>query len=190
MLLAHLCFPEPNAHHERLRALQVLGSTFLKGAIKDNPSYQWYLQYERPAYFNVYKKDLAWFSRNSKRRLANRLTAANIAITLCTENQVKNLSITKMAEASVPYVSQNEPGNVLSRVWSESRPVLHLAMAIVKGSQTWSPVSERSEIATQMLKNKDLVEFIVKEADAQRQLIETVPRLRGAAAKLIRFRLT
>ena len=113
-----------------------------------------------------------------------------MALTFFSQDPMKKLSVSKLAIAAAPYAREKDPVNIVSRIWGPSLPVLHLAMAIVKSHRTWSPESKRLDLFTQMFRNEELVKSIVKEAEAQRQLIETVPKLRSAAAKLIRFHLT
>lgn len=156
----------------------------------NDPSWQWHIQHERPVYFNIHHKDVAWFLRNVERKFVDRVTAASMALMFFSKDPMKDLSVSKLAKAAAPYAREKDPVNIVSRIWGPSLPVLHLAMAIVEIHKTWLPKSERADMFTQMFKNEKMVKSIVKEAEAQRQLIETVPKLRSAAAKLIRFHLT
>jgi hypothetical protein len=88
------------------------------------------------------------------RRLGERMVAARMAIPLLQEvalghspalpSSIKRLSINQLAEFVLEDAGQSDPGNVESRIWRPSLPVIHLAAAAavagqerVKAGEAW-----------------------------------------------------
>jgi hypothetical protein len=137
------------------------------------------------------RKDRKTFSR----RLRDRLGAGHIAIAFLqpaygiTPNLPKGMTrptIDGMSEQVAEQFGLAEPGNVESRIWRPSLPVVHLAaafaVAINSGERAGHPKTSIGDI----MRDETLIEEIVREAELYQNIIEN-NKLPIDPAKLVRI---
>ena len=140
--------------------------------------------------------------RTLNRRFRDRMIAARMVMPFLKQTHsgelpkldppLKRLTINKMAERVLPISGQTEPGNVKSRVWRPSLPVLHLAAATEVVRQLLERHANIVLGYEHLLWETGVIAWILREAQIFEGLMEkatSARELRVDPAKLIRLRL-
>ncbi len=196
-LLAVLAYPKVNEEHSRLAEVhsslcgRALWMRFLNdpsniARITVAPQYVFREQrlIDRHALF-VNK-------RLSERIVAGRMAAAFL---MAAEGRipplprgVKRLSVNEMSEFVREDAGQKDAGNVESRIWRPSRPVIYLAAAISVVLQEGDRRGLKV-IFEDLLWNRELIETIVRKANIFAQVIAAEPKFPVDSETLIQFQL-
>lgn len=200
VLFAYLAFPEPDADIQRGEAQVALCNLALHAMAQEDPASMWVPQPIKPGHLIMSEQDVARIMRTFDGRLRDRLVAARMAIPLLQEAEagsppklpdgVARLSISQMSEFVLDVSSEGSPGNVRSRVWAPSLPVIHLATATaVALSLAQRSGAPRLDVHV-LGRSPDFIRFVVQEAEKYEHLFALAPKLELALGRLVRFRLT
>lgn len=133
------------------------------------------------------------------RRLSrDRMVAAKMAI-VCLKALVegaefkrpkglKRLSLNQLSEFVLADAGQQDPGNVETRIWRRSRPVIHLATAIALVIDQHERAGREIDFRD-FLAERAIVETVIRQAEGHELLIAAYPELRVSGDELVRVRL-
>src|SRR5712672_1686219 len=142
LLLTWLAYPHENKEDDerRSRVHTALCACALRAKCEMDPVWANSPQSVKPIYLCQTERDLNRSLRTLQRRLRDRMVAARMAYPFLKEAEtgevpelppsVKRLSINQMAELVLTDAGHTDPENVETRIWRESRPVIHLASAV------------------------------------------------------------
>ena len=138
ILLSLLVYPEPNTSEETLGGLQrVLCHLALKARATEDPTWAITTQDIKPIYAFIDAKEINAALRQFKRRLRDRMLAARMGIAYLKEvdairtgqslvlpRSIERLTLNQLSELVLGDLDSEEPGNVETRVWRPSLPVI------------------------------------------------------------------
>jgi hypothetical protein len=132
------------------------------------------------------------------RRLGERLAAARMAIPFLQRSElgrapalpkaIRRLSLNQMAAFVLDDAGQSDAGNLKRRYWTPSRPVIHLAAAMLVTGLELKKAGVPLGLEL-LLVWRELVEAIVRRAQAYEKLIARDQAFPGKADKLIKLRI-
>lgn len=198
ILLALLAYPSDTADDKKRADLHAsLCTLALRDIFPENTADWLQPQHMKPIYAfrkpEQINKDLKTFDR----RLRDRMIAGRMVIGFLQEVElgtlpklpegVKRLSINEMARLVLDDVGQSDAGNVKTRIWRESLPVIHLAaaMAVTMDGKTGKEPFHALDVAL----DRVTIETIVKKAERYEDMLAH-SRLRLDQERLIKLRLT
>jgi hypothetical protein len=198
-LLALIAYPEDDATDtRRSQAWSSLCADALRVRYLDTPEEN-RPQRMKPIHAFRSEADIARDMKAIQRRSRDRMVAAKIAIA-CLKALVEGpqfkmprgmtrLSLNQLCEFVLADVGQQDPGNVETRIWRPSRPVIHLATAIAVVMDELERRTGTKIDYRHLLTERVIIEDIVRHAAAYEPLIAACPQLRISADELVRVRL-
>lgn len=152
----------------------------------------------KPLLFTVSERDRRSDFRTLEGRLRHRISAGHMAIAFLMEaasgelpelpNGVTRLSINQMAAAMAEELGLSDAGNVESRIWRPSLPVLHLCAALATRLNLTRQQTGRLPGIDELYGDNGLLPAVLEAAEQFEDLLEKC-RLKIAAEKLVRFRV-
>lgn len=112
------------------------------------------------------------------------LRAAGLPMQL--PKSVKNLSINAMASAVTFDIRESEPGNVKSRVWAPSKPVIHIATAVALVAETLRMHGAIQRDA-EVYQYPEHLSFVVEVSEMLAAILPTIGNFRIDPRRLIRL---
>ncbi len=191
ILLSLLAYPETSVSVEALGAVQrVLCHLALKARASEDTSWAIQPQVIKPLYAFVEAKEIDVALRQFKRRLRDRMIAARMGIaylkevdsiktgqTLVLPRSVERLTLNQLSELVLDDLESEEPGNVETRVWRPSLPVIHLASAIAILIDQVKQQTDRDISYFDFLANPDLARSAVEVANKYQAMFLQSERL-------------
>lgn len=101
---------------------------------------------------------------------------------------IRRLSVNELAAFVMEDAEQVEPNNVEQRIWTPSRPVIHLAAAAAVVGQEWQKRGAKMGMEL-YLQNQDFLHEVLLRAERFAGLISACPQFPVKAERLIRIRL-
>lgn len=198
MLLTWLAFPgESESEEIRGRVHASLCAYALRAKYGSEPEWLVSPQPIKPIYALRPQFDIDCDLKTLQRRLRDRMIAARMAIGFLKEairgevpelpGGIRRVSINQMAELVLDDTGYTEPGNVETRIWRPSLPVIHLATVIQLMLQLAEPHAGPLGLEALLL-DRGIIELVGRTAEYHRSLIMQ-SRLKVDPEKLIRFRL-
>lgn len=137
-------------------------------------------------------------TRFVSKRLGERLVAGRMMIPFLQRaamgqapplpNGVKRLSLNEMSSFVLEDAGLSDPNNIELRIWRPSRPVIHLASALAIVGQQFLAQDAPLEFDS-LLQSRELIEFVLAEAEKIAKLIASDPTSPVKADLLIGIRL-
>ena len=160
----------------------------------------------KPVYVFRTEAEMRKNFRTFDRRLRDRLIAADMAIAVLKKATstlpiklpagLKSLSLNELsqwAERKLPKIRKKgrarETGNTETRIWRESLPVIHFAVALAIVTQALEREGRGKIHPVDILSQPPLVEWILEEAGRIEELIEKKRIFGKKSVPLIRIRL-
>lgn len=192
-----LC-PEEEEKVRRESIYMSLCSWFIRDRASREPKWA-----ERPQW--IIPNQACWAEKNIRadlnsfvRRLRDRVAAGDIAIPFLQEAEtgkkpklppeVRRLTLNEIVDFALPRHGMPDAGNLKSRVWRPSRPVLHLCAAWVTLAQEHFKEHGTPLDPMEAMLDPGFLERFLRRAELMEPLIER-SRLSVSADELIKFRL-
>jgi hypothetical protein len=175
ILITLLAYPEPTATDETLGSLcRSLCHLHLRATSEIDPEWAGAPQPIKPLYAFVDPKQLNQDLRQLKRRLRDRMVAARVAIGFLKEvvsgkvpklpAGLKNLSLNQLSILVLDDLDSEDEGNVETRVWRPSLPVIHLAAAMAVVMDQVERTHKQQISFANVVANPDLARLILTTA--------------------------
>lgn len=191
ILLSLLAYPESDVSEGTLGAVQrVLCHLVLKARAAEDPNWAIHPQVIKPLYAFVEAKEIDVALRQFKRRLRDRMIAARMGIaylkevdsiktgqTLVLPRSIDRLSLNQLSELVLDDLESEDSGNVETRVWRPSLPVIHLASAIAILIDQVKQQTDRDISFLDFLANPDLARSAVEVANKYQAMFLESERL-------------
>jgi hypothetical protein len=197
MVVTLLAYPD-ETDDVRARVHIALCACTLRAAGENDTEWASSPQTIKPIYLLQTERDTNRGLRQIKRRLRDRMVAARMAYPFLHEVNfgeipklppgVKRLSINAMSELVLEDAGQSDPVNVEARVWHPSLPVIHLATAVHGYLHLFDGAAEQPGLGSLLL-YREVIEYVVRNAQHCESLIGRSPRLRIKPDRLIKIRL-
>jgi hypothetical protein len=197
-LLALIAYPEDDANDtRRSNAAASLCAYALRLRYQNTPEEN-VLQRMKPIHA-FHNEELIDRDIRALRRLSrDRMVAAKMAI-VCLKALVqgadfkrpkglKRLSLNQLSEFVLDDAGQQDPGNVETRVWRRSRPVIHLAAATAVVMDQMERTGRKIDFRN-FLTERAAIEDVVRLAEAYELLVPACLQLRISLDELIPVRL-
>ena len=200
-LFAHLAYPEPEADMQRHEITAIICNMAILQTAADEPSSAYMHCLTKPAHLSIPHVRLPRIHKSFNRKMRSRQIAASMAIPFIQEvikgvpfkspeHHRRRLSLMLMAELCSREEGEKEPGNVYSRAWKPSIPVLHLALAMLFESNLLNPLDVNLSTLRLKARDPEAAKVIVDASNKYADIIECIPKLRAASSRILRFRLT
>jgi hypothetical protein len=195
-LIAWLAYPGASEEAERAAAHAALCNHALRIKCVIEPDWMLLPQWIQPIYtlHTPVKQDL----NTLQRRLRDRMAAGRMAIGFLKEaltgqapelpTGVSRVSINEMSRLVMSDTRQTDPGNVETRIWRQSLPVIHIASAFQVFLQLAEPGLGRI-IFERFLLNRRSIECVVRAAEFHASIIARSGRIPIDLAQLVELRL-
>jgi hypothetical protein len=198
LIVTWLAYPDGN---EDLRGgvHAALCACVIRATAEDNPEWANAPQTLKPIYALRTETEIDRSLRQLQRRLRDRMVAARMAYPFLHEVNfgqapklppgVRRFSINAMSELVLQDAGQSDPENVETRVWRPSLPVIHLATAVHGFLHLSEGAADPPSIGS-LLCHREVIEYVVRNAEACEALLGKSQKLRVNPDRLIRFRLS
>ena len=133
----------------------------------------------KPIYLSVAEHQVQRVRHELFRRLAQRLAAARMVIPFLQEASgvparlprgMSRLSLNSLAEVAANDLNLSDAGNVGTRVWRPSRPVIHIAAAIEVASEMEAREGRTFSVLDVMLR-EEVIRWVVDTSNSYLQLL-------------------
>ena len=133
----------------------------------------------KPIYLSVAEHQVQRVRRELFLRLAQRLAAARMVIPFLQEASgaparlprgMSRLSLNSLAEVAANDLNLSDAGNVGTRVWRPSRPVIHIAAAIEVASEMEAREGRTFSVLDVMLR-EEVIRWVVDTSNSYLQLL-------------------
>jgi hypothetical protein len=198
LVITWLAYPDGN-EDLRDRVHAALCACAIRATAENDPEWANAPQMLKPIYALRTETEISRGLRQLKRRLRDRMVAARMAYPFLHEVNfgeppilppgVKRLSINAMSELVLEDAGQSDPENVKTRVWRPSLPVIHLATAVHGFLHLSEKAADPPGIGS-LIFHRDVIEYVVRNAEACESLVGRSPRIRVKPDRLIKFRLS
>ena len=200
LLLTWLAYPHENKEDDerRSRVHAALCACALRAKCEMDPVWANAPQSVRPIHLCQTERDLNRSLRTLPRRLRDRMVAARMAYPFLKEAEtgevpelppsVKRLSINQMAELVLTDAGHTDPENVETRIWRESRPVIHLASAVHGYLHLAEAKAEPLGLGP-LVTDRSILEYVIRNAEHCECLVAGSGGLRVDPEKLVKIRL-
>ncbi len=199
-LLTLLAYPgERDVDEARSSAHKALCSLALQALAQADPVWAETPQPIKPVYILCSDKEIEKNLKALQRRIRDRMAAARMAIAFLKDAEtgkppplpegVKRLSINELSRLVLSDTTQSDPENIESRIWRPSRPVIHLAAALQALMQLVARAAGPPVTFWNVLLYRDVLEWVVTEAQRYEELIGKSQRIHIDPNMLIRVRL-
>jgi hypothetical protein len=198
MLLALIAYPEDDANETR--RCNSFGSlcAFALRARYENTAEENVPQSMKPIYAFRSETTVEREVKALQRLLRDRMVAAKMAI-VCLKALVqgsdfeppkglKRLSLNQLSEFVLTDAGQQDAGNVETRIWRRSRPVVHLAAATAVVIDQLERAGRKIDFR-HFLTERSIVEAVVRHAKEYEPLVAACPQLRVSGDELVQVRL-
>jgi hypothetical protein len=199
-MVSQLAYPGESRQDDerRCEVYTSLCACVLRARAEMDPNWVTRPQLVKPVYTSQTERDRNRGLQTLPRRLRDRMIAARMAYPFLIEAEtgevpklpknVKRLSINAISELVLEDAGFSDPENVETRIWRPSRPVIHLASA-VHGCLHLDPKIEAFGLGA-LLTCRDVIEYVIRNAEYCEALVVRSRHLRVDADKLIKLRLT
>jgi hypothetical protein len=199
-MVSQLAYPGDSRQDDKRRCgvYTSLCACVLRARAETDPNWATRPQLVKAIYTSQTERDRNQGLRTLRHRLHDRMIAARMAYPFLIEAEtgeipklpkgVKRLSINAMSELVLEDAGYSDPENVETRIWRPSRPVIHLASA-VHGCLHLDPKIEALGLGA-FLTRRDVIEYVIRNAEYCEALVVRSRHLRVDADKLIKLRLT
>jgi hypothetical protein len=116
------------------------------------------------------------------------LEAAELGCLPALPPEVKRLSVNEMTLFLLEETGQRDPNNAERRIWIPSKPVIHIAAALVVVGQEFERQGIKLSLEALLL-SRELIEAIIQRAAVFEDLITKAPKFPAKAEDLVRVRL-
>ena len=199
VLMVQLACPEPSMSDQILGELhQCICHSAIRARADSDSDWAGRTQSIKPMYAFIDSEELERTLRAIKRRLRDRMVAARMAIPYLQKVAtgkvpklppgIKRLSLNQMSEMVLDDLGMDEAGNVETRVWRQSIPVIHLATAVAVVMDQFETSHEIQISIGDFLTKPGLVRDVLNLAEQYAELIYKIKRPRIPADKLIHIR--
>jgi hypothetical protein len=200
-MVSQLAYPGESRQDDKRRCevYTSLCASVLRARAETDPNWVTRPQLVKPVYTSQTERDRHQGLRTLPRRLRDRMIAARMAYPFLIEAEtgevpklpenVNRLSINAMSELVLEDAGFSDPENVETRIWRPSRPVIHLASAVHGYLHLVEPETAALGLAS-LLYRRDVIEYVIRNAEYCEALVVRNRHLRIDADKLIKFRLT
>lgn len=192
ILLSLLVYPEPDVSEATLGGLQrVLCHLTLKARALENSNWAISPQEIKPIYAFVEAKEVDTALRQFKRRLRDRMIAARMGIAFLKEvdsiktgqalvlpRSIERLTLNQLSELALDDLESDDSGNVETRIWRPSLPVIHLASAIAVLIDQAKQQSGRDISFADFMANPDLARSAIEVANKYQAMFLESERLK------------
>ena len=148
------------------------------------------------------RRDLRTFDR----RVRDRLIAADMAFALLKKKtgtlppklpkDLNSFSLNALSARAARFLpkprtpgDERDQGNIETRIWRTSLPVIHLAMSLATFTQAWHRQGQDKVHPVRLLRQPDLIRWLIPDANTNADLIERSGVLGEKMPRLIRLRL-
>jgi hypothetical protein len=204
ILFSYLAFPEPDAEARRAQVHAALCHLGLQAIGQDDPDGRWLPQLIKPGYALLRESDVRAAVKTMDRRLRDRLDAAIVAkpfleqtttgLTPTLPPGVNQLSIEGMAKyvlfRAKSDTDRGDVKNFHARVWRQSLPVIHLAVALNTLFERTIPAGLGKLAIHDLIRSPEAIEFLVETAQPLEPIFPRISKFGLDEDTLIRFRLT
>jgi hypothetical protein len=195
-LIALLAYPGPMEEEQREAAHAALCNHALRVKCEREPDWGRSPQSIKPLY--ALRRPVNRDLQKLRRRLRDRMVAGRMAIGFLQEavagrvpelpSGIPRVSINQMARLVMSDAGQTDPGNVETRMWRPSRPVIHIASAFQVFLQLAEPELGRIGLE-RFLFNRGCVECVLRAAEYHASIIAHSERMPIDSARLVEIRL-
>jgi hypothetical protein len=196
-LVSLLAYPRESEEDDKRRCgvFTSLCACAIRGRAEADPDWAAAPQLVKPVYTSRTDRDSDRDLRTLPRLLRDRMIAARTAYSFLEEaetgeapelpSSVKRLSINEISELVLEDAGYSDPENVETRIWRPSLPVIHLASAV----HNYLHLDAEALGHGPLLNRRDVIEYVIRNAEYFEVLIGRSRRLRVNADRLVRFRL-
>lgn len=200
LLLTWLAYPRDSTDDDEIRSRvhEALCACALRARCEMAPVWASSPQLIKPTYLSQTERECNRSLRTLPRRLRDRMVAARMAypFLMAAESgevpklpaSVKRLSINQMAELVLSDAGQTDPENVKTRIWRESRPVIHLASAVHGYLHLAEGKTEAVGLGP-LLSCRPVLEYVIRNAEHCEAVVARSGGLRVDPEQLLRIRL-
>jgi hypothetical protein len=198
LLVTLLAYPGESEHEEerRSRVHTSLCACALRAIYEVDPDRAVSPQLIKPIYAFQTERNCSLGLRTLPRRLRHRMIAARMAYPFLKEAEsgeapklpapLRRLSLNAMAELVLEDAGHSDPENVETRIWRQSRPVIHLASAVHGYLQL---VEAKTNGLGPFMTSRQVIEHVIRSAEYCESLIARSEGLRVDPERLIKIRL-
>ena len=201
LLVTLLAYPGESEHEEerRSRVHTSLCACALRAIYEVDPDRAVSPQLIKPIYAFQTERNCSLGLRTLPRRLRHRMIAARMAYPFLKEAEsgqapqlpapLRRLSLNAMAELVLEDAGHSDPENVETRIWRQSRPVIHLASA-VHGYLHLVEAKTKPNGLGPLMTSRQVIEYVIRSAEYCASLVARSEGLRVDPEQLIKIRLT
>jgi hypothetical protein len=196
--LATLAYPGEEERAQRQRAVECLLAAFYMRKARGDQKYARTPRLIEPHLLNLSTSTLNKFVNRTRRRLEGRVAAAQLGFMLLS-NEISGGSIKFLGRGGRPSLNalatmmgaaMKRPPisriNVVSRVWTRAKPVLHLAIVLNEIADTSGPVGLGGGSVLRLLEG-DWVARAIAKAEAWRPVLCSSKKLKIDETKTIQL---
>jgi hypothetical protein len=200
LLVTLLAYPGDSDQEEerRSRVHTSLCACALRAIYEMDPDRAVSPQLLKPIYALQTERNCSLGLRTLPRRLRHRMIAARMAYPFLKKAEsgevpklparVRRLSINAMAELVLDDAGHSDPENVKTRIWRQSRPVIHLASAVHGYLQLLEAKTKPNGLGP-LMTSRRVIEYVVRNAEYCESLVVRSEGLRVDSERLIKIRL-
>ena len=200
LLVTLLAYPGESDHEEerRSRVHTSLCACALRAIYEVDPDRAVSPQLIKPIYAFQTERNCSLGLRTLPRRLRHRMIAARMAYPFLKEAEsgeaprlpapLRRLSLNAMAELVLEDAGHSDPENVETRIWRQSRPVIHLASAVHGYLQLLEGKAKPNGLGP-LMTSRPVIEYVVRNAEYCETLVARSEGLRVDPERLIKIRL-
>jgi hypothetical protein len=200
LLVTLLAFPEKDAPETLMEScFYSLCSFAIRGRMAHDPAWAYQKQPIKPIYACRDVKRLEHDIRHIEKRLMHRMLAGKMCIPFLKEVEmgatpelppgVERLNISQVANTVLRESRNNEPKNVVSRIWRQSLPVIHLAAAITIISSECVRLGQGPLTVAHLVVDPSAIKWVVRRAEEYIPLLAKSRRAHVDVESLLRIRL-
>lgn len=199
VLFSYLAFPGVDEDDRRRAVHRALCYRVLREMGEEDPCWAWSPQPIKPRYLLLSPDQVRGALRSFDRRPRDRMVAARMAIAFLPQlesgqppmlpHSVQRRSLKQMAGLVLEDVHMTDVGNVETRVWKPSRPVLHVAVALALLMDDLERAGATTLGPTLLCQSPEFIGQLAHDAERYRKMMISIPRFTPDAKSLIEFQL-